>query len=360
MTPDDFSSTFSAKYDAIDAMNVQPNAPAVRVRDVLICPTTETDDISTEEFMEHLPIAMFPGYGIKDEATKPVELGRGVVIDRLSDSDAELVMNACTPRGHNFAPIRQFGQRYSFVRDIDLGDWEQQRSRWDPEDVLSDALTMSRLIRDNGYSTRFAARITDFEGGEQTVVYTLGGGKSAYRLRRDRDWLDPSEGIELRNLLSALWATADSRPDRVRRAMFRAEYASWMAWADVALPVIVGGLESLLKTDRHPSTGQFIARVPAVAGELGFDGISTELCERMYDARSEWVHGTHVRLFATGQEAQEAAEAEGPDDDAQWRAVTDIARLQDVLRRAVRCCIEDEDFGAIFADDDAIRERWPL
>jgi hypothetical protein len=39
-------------------------------------------------------------------------------------------MNACTPRGHNFAPIRQFGQRYSFILDVD-------------------PLALSRLVRDH-------------------------------------------------------------------------------------------------------------------------------------------------------------------------------------------------------------------
>ena len=52
--------------------------------------------------------------------------------------------------------------------------------------------------------------------------------------------------------------------------------------------------------------GQFTKRVPALAGELGVDGITPEFCERMYDARSEWVHGTHVRLFSTGEKTPAA------------------------------------------------------
>jgi hypothetical protein len=361
MSTDERRAQFSAKYDAIHAIGLPTSAPIERLRDVLICPITDGDEVSHEEFMEHPPIGA-PADLFGDEAAKAVDLGRGLVIDHLSQDDAELVMNACTPRGHYFAPVRQFSQRFCFVRDVDPEEWKSRHSfQWDPEGVVSDALTMSRLIRDNGYSMQFAARLADFADGEQTVVYTLGGNKSAYRMRRDRDWLDPAEGAELRSLLAALWARANTRPGtRVGRAMFRTEYASWMAWADIALPVIVGGLESLLKTEPHPSTRQFTTRVPAMAGELGFEGITPEYCLRLYDARSEWVHGTHVRLFATGQEAQEAAEEEGPDDEAQWRAVADIARLQDVLRGAVRRCIEDEDFGAVFADDDRIRERWPL
>jgi hypothetical protein len=68
-------------------------------------------------------------------------------------------------------------------------------------------------------------------------------------------------------------------------------------------------------------------------------------------------------LFSTGLEAEQAAKQdapEGPEDAAQRDAMADIARVQDVLRRAVRRCIEDQNFRATFADDDEIRSRWPL
>jgi hypothetical protein len=347
----------------VDAIELPTHAPIERVRDVLLCPTADTDQISPQELHEHPPIGFSLGPWFKEEPSAKVEVGRGIVIERLSDEDSELIMNACTPRGHYFAPFRQFGQRYAFVREVDVEQWQRERFRWDPDGVLSDALNMSRLIRDNAYSQQFAARIADFEDGQQTVVYTLSAGKWAYRLRRDRDWLDPDEGSELRNLLAALWAGATTRPDRIRRAMWRAEWASWVAWANVALPVLVGGLESLLKTERHHATRQFATRVTALAADLGFEGITADLCEAISDARSEWVHGTPVRLFTAGQKVKQTVDDgghEGPDDEAQARAIADIARLQDVLRRAVRRCIEDDDFGALFADDGAIRARWPL
>jgi hypothetical protein len=125
--------------------------------------------------------------------------------------------------------------------------------------------------------------------------------------------------------------------------------------------MLVGGLESLLKTERYHATHQFTTRVPALAEDLGFDGIDADFCDRMYDARSQSVHAAHVRLFSTGLEADQAAEqgtSEGPEDDEQRDVIADIARIQDVLRRAVRRCIEDEDFRTVFADDGRIRSRW--
>jgi hypothetical protein len=100
----------------------------------------------------------------------------------------------------------------------------------------------------------------------------------------------------------------------------------------------------------------WIASVLAEA--LSVQGVNEEFCTRMYDARSEWIHGAHVRLFATGGEAQEAGAAQGPQNDEQWAVFDGIARLQELSRLAVRKCFEDEDFRSTFVDDDSVRERW--
>ncbi len=329
---------------------------------MLICPTAPSE-VPMEELRAHLPIGAPAILRDDGREPEPVDLGRGVVIDRLADEDAELVINACTPRGHYFAPIKQFGQRYSFVRTVDLDEWREKPFRWDPDGVIYDALSLSRLVRDNANSTAYAARIADFDDGRQTVVYTLPAeSKHAYRLREDRDWLDEQEGPELSALLAAYWRV-DAFPSRVSRAMWRTEYASWLKWGDLVLPMLVSGLESLLKTERFKATSQFPTRVPLLAAELGFNGVTEDYCERMYDARSEWVHGAHVRLFTTGHEhdqAQEQGTEEGPADSSQRRAFADICRLQDVLRRTVRRCIEDDRFRAVFEDDERIRSRWPI
>jgi hypothetical protein len=144
---------FSAKFNTVDAIGHPMGAPVTQVRDVLLCPTVPTDT-TTEEFTEHPPVASSPLLGLRSDALSPVNVGRGIRVDRLSDDDAQLVMNACSPRGHYFVPIRQFGQRFTFIRDVPLDEWEARPFQWDPEGLLSDAMIMSRLIRDNGYSTQ--------------------------------------------------------------------------------------------------------------------------------------------------------------------------------------------------------------
>jgi hypothetical protein len=48
----------------------------------------------------------------------------------------------------------------------------------------------------------------------------------------------------------------------------------WIRWADLTLPILVGGLEALLETERRRATRQFKVRVAALAEELGFDGVA--------------------------------------------------------------------------------------
>ena len=271
-------------------------------------------------------------------------------------------MNACTPRGHYFFPVRQFGQRFSMVRAVPAEEWQPHPFHWDSNGALSDALMISRLVRDHGYSLQYAARITDYEDGEQMISYMPGvEGKAAYRLRHDRDWPDASEAGEVRSLLTAFWEAEDTLPPRVRRATFRTEYACWSRYADQVLPMVVGGLEALLKVGRSRLTQQFVQRTSALADELSVADVTEEFCSTMYDARSDGVHGSHVQLFAPPTPSTDDGETvEGPETDTEREALSEVAKLQDVLRAAVRRCIEDQTFREIFTSDDAIRKRWPV
>lgn len=247
--------------------------------------------------------------------------------------------------------MRQFGQRYSFVRERPVAELEDRHFHFDADGALADALMLSRLVRDNGFSLQYAALVIDYDDGEQSVIYVPGyEGKAVYRLRRDREWLDGPEAEELATLLAAFWKA--DLPERVRRAFWRVEYATWQRYADVSLPMIVGGLEALLKIGQGDLTVQFKCRVSALAREMGVEGVNEDFCGRMYDGRSDWVHGSHVQLF-------DPAESDGADPE-QRQVIADIEKLQSTLRRALRRAIEDPEFRAIFDSDKAIAERWQV
>jgi hypothetical protein len=322
---------------------------ALRVRDVILC-ANGPEQIHDGEFEAHPPVGMTPRLLIED-AVPVVDLGEGITLTQLDDDEAERVLNACSPRGHNFDPVRQFGQRYSFVRERVISDYRLSPFAFDEDGgLLRDALMLSRLVRDNGFSLQFGCRIIDRSGVDQMIVPYIGDyGKAAHRLRSDREWLDGAEAGELAALLAAYWA--GPRPDRVDRAMWRCEWATWTPWADPMIPVIVSGLEALLKVGRRDLTAQFATRVPALAADLGIAGVDAALCAELYDGRSDWSHGSNVALFeGTGRDPTIEAD--------EIRAK--IARLQDVLRAGIRRAIEVREFGVTFEDDEGIVSRWPV
>ena len=118
-------------------------APVVRVRDVAVIPWV-TDNAGVDEFVAHPP-------------TDHSDLGHELSLVRLPDDEAELLMNASSPRGHYFIPNRDFNQRYSFVREVQLAAYEQRPYGWDTDSRLGTAIAFSRLIRDNAHCPEFAA-----------------------------------------------------------------------------------------------------------------------------------------------------------------------------------------------------------
>jgi hypothetical protein len=142
-----------------------------RVRDVLVVagdPGIEQGDASELILLPRWEGGPFDRNGRKDP--EPIELGRGLRLEKLDHEEGERVLNACSPRGHFFVPVRQFGQMYSLVLDVDPGQLEQGRWTWDTERRIREAVAMSRLVLDNGYSFEYAARVFDHAGEEQQIM----------------------------------------------------------------------------------------------------------------------------------------------------------------------------------------------
>jgi hypothetical protein len=336
-----------------------PGQPEIeRVRDVLLVagdPAAEHDDVDSDALIL-LPRPNRETYELIEKGS--VELGGGVRIEKLEQDEGELVMNACSARGHYFAPVRQFGQMYSFVVDVELGEVEDRRWTWNTAGVLSDAVEMSRLILDNDYSYEYAARIFTHVDGQQHVMPAHVDRGAAYRLRRtSRIWLTDGEAAELRRLLEHYWARRDELPDRVLHAKWLAEYVVFTRWLDVIGPLLVVAFEALVGTSKQLVTRQFTERVPALTEDVGVP-LSQTHCENVYDARSRFVHGNRISLWKRPQGKGESWE--GPTDDEQEAAVRRIELTRDALRAVLRRCIEDAEFCATFVDAQAIRERWPI
>jgi hypothetical protein len=88
-------------------MSHAPTAqPVVAIRDVLVVPTT-------------IVVGDYAGDDEQPAGNPPVEIADSLTLEQLTTNDSELVMNACTARGHYFLGVRQFGARYTFVRRVD-------------------------------------------------------------------------------------------------------------------------------------------------------------------------------------------------------------------------------------------------
>jgi hypothetical protein len=208
-----------------------------RVRDVLICPVDANYQPPEGELEAH-PWATDAG---------DLDLGFGLSLTRLPSDEAELVIDACSPRGHFFYAKRQFGQRYSYVFSPTEEQWHANRSGWDPEQRIVAAMHLARLVRDNGDSIEYAARIYDYDDGQQQVIprndFELA---LAYRSQGGREWLDPQEAEELRVLLDRYWSHEPLFPDRVKRALRRTSALVRERYLDDRLPQITVALESLM------------------------------------------------------------------------------------------------------------------
>jgi hypothetical protein len=332
------------------------HAEIVRVRDVLVI-TPDSVDQGDRDDLVLMPTwegEPWEQHGWKHP--EPISLGRGLALERLDQQLGEAILNACSARGHYFVPVRQFGQMYSLLWEVDTSELEAQRWNWDTEGVIQDATAISRLVLDNGYSTEYSARVFDHANGEQQIMPALSR-RPAYRVRRARDWLTHAEAGVFKELLSEFWAVRDALPERVAHALWHVEYAASVRWLDVIAPLLVVAFEALINTSKQLVTRQFQERVPAVTEEVGVP-LSQTLCEKMYDARSRWVHGGRVPLYRPPRGG--ADRWEGPSDAEQRAAVERIAKTQDSLRAVLRRCIEDAEFRAIFTSEESIKSRWPV
>jgi hypothetical protein len=332
-------------------------AAVAAIRDVLLVPTTVVE-------------GDYAGEDEQPAGDPAVEIADGLTLERLPREDSELVMNACTPRGHYFLGTRQFGERYTFVRQVDPAVYEGERSfGWDDGNMIWFAMVLSRLIRDNGHSFEFAARIVDHEDGLQQVipVNPLATGVT-YRLRRDRDWLTTNDAVELRQLFADNWAVKEALPWKVIHALNLGEDAVHLRILQRALLLITVALDGLVHSHPRNVKKQFCQRVPQLADEVGVDGIDEEFARELWDRRSEAAHGEQVSMFPVKLERAEGAEAEQPEpphaepelQEAEMDTANRLGLAQDLLRAATRKAIQDSAFRRIFESNETVAEKWPV
>ena len=221
-----------------------------------------------------------------------------------------------------------YSQTYSFVRG---GRLPQD---WDGDQRLQGAIALSRLIHPTSIGLSYAFRLTTSPGRLHDVEpAAFDGARGAWIASSERDWLTTSEIEQLRSLLAAY--DRCPRPSRVDQALWFHEYVARSGTIEVRYAMTATAFEHLVHTDRQGSTKQFKVRTARLAGDVGLQGVTEDKAEEFYDRRCRVVHGSP-----------------GPSLGLDSLYIEFETLLQTVLRRA----IEDQAFGAIFADDNRIRE----
>jgi hypothetical protein len=192
---------------------------------------------------------------------------------------------------------------------------------------------LRRPLRDNTTSTEHAVRrLITAEDRETLVPFDGFDSHVAYRLYpQEPGWLDVDEAGELAVLAGSYW-NGPPLPDRVGRALRRVESVTRERYLEDALPLVVGGLESLVTIGRKLMTAQFSQRVSALARDVGVS-LTERRARGLYDDRSALVHGAGVDLSE-------------PHDRSEFEQ--GVIALQETLRRTVRRALEEPGFAAEF------------
>jgi hypothetical protein len=131
---------------------------------------------------------------------------------------------------------------------------------------------------------------------------------------------------------------------RVHRAFWNLEQAMRAYYLDLQWNLVVSGLEALIIVEDNNVGRQFIRRVGKLAADFG-TALSEDELRKAYKLRSELAHAKgflydlHAVLPPSEHEPL-------------------YAKLESLLRAAVRRSLLDESFGQNFADRAAVRNRW--
>jgi len=267
----------------------------------------------------------------------------GIVVIPVDDDLRDAVYGACDPpvSGTTFSVDLRGQPLYAFTRP----DAPREHPRaFDPDQRLQMCVALSRLVRPTSLSLQYAVRLIGRLGAERHEVIpgpVRGFGAEAWTMAPEHDWLSPEDFGRLRELMSLFDANSFDARSRVARAFWYHEYAARTYMVDVRWPLVATALETLLGTNKDPTSQRFIQRVPQLATLLGLPELSNTGARRMRGMRSALVHGQkHGGL--------------GEDDFALYRI------MEGLLREALRRAVVDLDFRGLFADDASVSAAFPL
>jgi len=273
----------------------------------------------------------------------PVQLLPDLQLRRLASDEALAYQRACEPRHLNFDAVDAGGGHRCALARQPAPATLQDLHHFDPDDVIHQALAMSRYLVLNSHCTQVAAR--RIEGlrphGDQIAALPPENRFYAWRvLDGGRAYLTQDDARQLAALLHALRRERDRLPPRIWNAIWFCGSSFRTYYVEIASVHVVTALESLLKVKKHDATAQFVTRVPALARAVGITGKTRRRADAFYNRRSRLVHGRAMGVHTFDP------------------ATRELAAMQRLLTTALRKAIEDREFRALFTAPK-IEARWP-
>ena len=271
------------------------------------------------------------------------ELSDDIWIERLDEQLAKHIQKACEPPHYKIESVEQDRHLYAFVRRVSA----VEKSNYEGMEELFTVSALSRLIHPTRIGNRYCAKVFHFGLKDSAIQAIQYGGISPDAVigNNCRDWLSLEDAEDLRRLMP--WLSKDKHMhDRVHRAYWNHEYAMRSFYLDARWILVVSGLEALISTGKKDLSRQFRDRVRQLAVKFDIHLTDDDLC-RAYKLRSKLVHAESVLLgldniLPTGQH------------NALYQ------KLEVLLRRTIRRCLLDENFGSFFQNDAAVEAHWPL
>lgn len=270
-----------------------------------------------------------------------VDITQTLWIGPIPEQAAQRVFQTCRPGVHGFERSKiHCPQLYAYGKEVPP-ELARNKEQWDEDGTLQGLVAISRLVHPTSASLRTAARLEMDSTGEASWVSqakTEGVQSDAFvSPDQPRDWLTPQDLETLKTIAHVL----DGRllVGRVWRALWYHEYAARSYEMDVRWPMVVTGLEALLKTERNDLGNQFRRRTLSMAKELCIVDYTEKDASDAWDMRSGLTHGQNL-----GKVTAENLRL--------------YVMIELILRTAALKALREKEFGAIFENDSAIRDRW--
>jgi len=315
--------------------------PTSKVLDVVIA----TNNLFLQGNTSNASLKPFPG--------KIETLAEGITIGRLSHDLCNKIMDACDPASYPKQAERGWDQIYCFVRELPdtVADEHRHDLKWDIDNKLQECVALSRLVRPNPASFKYAARIFRDENNDVKSIVPgpiNGPGAHVYVAEPTKQsWLDQNDLIQLKRLWCS-WLSL-KLPVRIRRAFWLHEYIARTYELNARWAMVVTALESLINTEREQITKQFIKRVPELAKLCKLPKLSSKEINEVYELRSQFIHSGGIDVFipATG-------------DAEKQRLIELYARIEEILRVVLMQSIINPEMTNKFADKESVENAFPI